>query len=84
MAGDLPSTPSDVVASLVRATNAHDIDAFVSLFAEDDDSRQPAFSARDGAIAGARLYVEPVEPGGAGIDTAAATMARSGPSEARA
>lgn len=147
MAGDLPSTPSDVVASLVRAMNAHDIDAFVSLFAEDYDSRQPAhpdrafvgrdqvranwstvfagvpdfhsellaavesddtmwtewrwlgthadgsrldmagvivFSVRGGAIAGARLYVEPVEQGGAGIDTAAADMAGRGASEAQA
>jgi limonene-1,2-epoxide hydrolase len=126
-----------VVAALAAAMNAHDIDAFVALFAEDYDSRQPAhpdrafrgreqvranwsavfagvpdfraeltataadgeavwsewrwhgthedasalamagvivFGVRDGSIAWARLYVEPVEQAGAGIEAAVDTM----------
>jgi ketosteroid isomerase-like protein len=122
-----------VATALLEAMNGHDIEAFVSLFAPDYDSRQPvhpdrAFRGRDqvranwsaifsgvpdfraelvataiegntvwsewrwrgthedgsrlemagviifgtraGAVAWARLYVEPVEQGGAGIDTA--------------
>jgi ketosteroid isomerase-like protein len=35
-----------VIAALAEATNAHDIDAFVALFAEDYDSRQPAHPDR--------------------------------------
>ena len=42
-AGDLRAA---VVAALAEATNAHDIDAFVALFAEDYDSRQPAHPDR--------------------------------------
>src|SRR4051812_26301529 len=41
--GDLPAT---VIAALAAATNAHDIDAFVALFCEDYDSRQPAHPDR--------------------------------------
>ncbi|MEA2194816.1 MAG: hypothetical protein QOG42_1250 [Solirubrobacteraceae bacterium] len=122
---------------LAQAMNAHDIDAFVALFAEDYDSRQPAhpdrafrgreqvrenwsaifasvpdfhadlvgasadgsrlwsewrwqgthadgsrldmagvivFGVRDGAIAWARLYVEPIEQDGAGIEAAVSEM----------
>jgi ketosteroid isomerase-like protein len=122
-----------VATALAQALNAHDIDAFVSLFAPDYDSRQPAhpdrtfrgsdqvranwtamfsgmpdFGAelistavegdavwsewrwhgthqdgspldmagvmicgiRDGQIAWARLYLEPVEEGAAGIEAA--------------
>ena len=122
-----------VVAALAEAMNAHDIDAFVSLFAPDYDSRQPVhpdrrfqgrdqvranwsamfagipdfradllatavnadtvwsewrwhgthedgspfemagvivLGVREGTIAWARLYVEPVERAGAGIDAA--------------
>jgi ketosteroid isomerase-like protein len=45
-------SPAAVVVALAEATNAHDIDAFVALFAEDYDSRQPAhpdraFAGRD-------------------------------------
>ena len=134
----MPSDPSEVIAALVRAMNEHDVDAFVALFAEDYDSRQPAhpdrafvglepvranwssifagvpdfraelvasepgrdtmwtewrwqgthddgtrldmagvivFGLRAGKFAWARLYVEPVEQGGAGIDAAVARMA---------
>ena len=39
-------TPLGVAAALARATNAHDIEAFVSLFAEDYDSEQPAHPDR--------------------------------------
>jgi len=46
------STPDAVVTALLEATNAHAIDAFVSLFAHDYDSEQPvhpdrAFRGRD-------------------------------------
>jgi hypothetical protein len=46
------SAPDAVVTALLEATNAHDIDAFVSLFADDYDSEQPlhpdrAFRGRD-------------------------------------
>jgi ketosteroid isomerase-like protein len=130
-------TPTGVAAALAEAMNAHDIDAFVSLFAADYDSRQPAhpdrafvgrdqvrenwsavFSGvpdfraelvaaaegadtlwsewrwsgthadgsaldmagvivagvRDGRLAWARLYVEPVESGGEGIGAAVRDM----------
>jgi ketosteroid isomerase-like protein len=129
--------PEGVATALAEAMNAHDIEAFVSLFAPDYDSRQPAhpdrafvgrdqvranwsavFSGvpdfraelvatavegdtlwsewrwrgtqadespldmagvivggvRDGRLAWARLYVEPVEAGGAGIDAAVRDM----------
>jgi ketosteroid isomerase-like protein len=129
--------PPAVAAALAEAMNAHDIDAFVSLFAADYDSRQPvhpdrAFVGRDqvranwsavfsgvpdfraelvataveadtlwtewrwrgthedgsrldiagvivfgiegGRFAWARLYVEPVESGGEGIDAAVREM----------
>jgi ketosteroid isomerase-like protein len=132
--------PREVAVALVEATNAHDIDAFVALFAPDYDSQQPAhpdrafqgrdqvranwsavfagvpdfraelvasaveadtvwsewrwsgthedgsrlemagvivFGARDGRIAWARLYVEPVEAGGEGIDAAVREMSGS-------
>jgi ketosteroid isomerase-like protein len=125
--------PRAVAAALAAAMNAHDIDAFVALFASDYDSRQPAhpdrafvgsdqvranwsamfsgvpdfraelvatavdgetlwsewrwrgthedggpfdmagvivFGVRDGRLGWARLYVEPVEAGGEGIDAA--------------
>src|SRR3954447_21942462 len=38
--------PLAVVAALTAAMNAHDIDAFVALFAEDYDSEQPAHPDR--------------------------------------
>ena len=129
--------PAAVVAALAEAMNAHDIDAFVALFAEDYDSRQPAhpdrafrgcdqvranwsavfagvpdfraeltatatdgetvwsewrwhgthvdssplemtgvivLGVREGSIAWARLYVEPVEQAGAGIEAAVDAM----------
>ena len=128
---------TDVAKSLQRAMNEHDLEAFVSLFAEDYDSKAPAhpdrafrgreqvrsnwtaiFSGvpdfradliatavtedsvwtewrwdgtqadgsplqmagvivmgiRDGSIAWGRLYVEPVEQSGAGIDAAVSKM----------
>jgi len=130
---ETPSDPMDVVRRLHAALNAHDLDAMVSLFAEDYDSTFPAhpdraftgagqvrtnwsqmFSAvpdmratlvrdalvgdtawtewdwvgtlpegapyhmrgviimgtREKKIAWARLFMEPVEEGGAGIDAA--------------
>jgi hypothetical protein len=39
-------TPLEVAAALARAMNAHDIEAFVSLFSEDYDSEQPAHPDR--------------------------------------
>jgi ketosteroid isomerase-like protein len=128
-----------VAAALGDAMNAHDIEAFVSLFADDYDSEQPVhpdrafqgreqvranwsaifsgvpdfraelvdtaveadavwsewrwdgtqedgsrlemagviiMSLRDGQIARARLYVEPVDRGGEGIDAAVREMSR--------
>ena len=44
-ARDLPAA-GDLAASLAEAINAHDIDAFVSLFAPDYDSRQPVHPDR--------------------------------------
>jgi uncharacterized protein (TIGR02246 family) len=41
-----PEEPLAVVTALLEATNAHDIDAFVALFAEDYDSEQPAHPDR--------------------------------------
>jgi hypothetical protein len=46
------STPAAVATSLLDAMNARDVDAFVSLFADDYDSEQPvhpdrAFRGRD-------------------------------------
>ena len=133
--------PQQVAAALAEAMNAHDLEAFVAVFAEDYDSRQPvhpdrAFVGRDqvranwsavfagvpdfraelvgtavagdtlwsewrwtgtqeggdpldmagvivcgvdaGTIAWARLYVEPVERGGAGIEAAVRDMAGRG------
>jgi hypothetical protein len=129
--------PREVAVALVEAMNAHDIDAFVALFAPDYDSRQPAhpdrafqgrdqvranwsavfagvpdfraelvasaaeadtvwsewrwsgthedgsrldmagvivFGVRDRRLAWARLYVEPIEAGGEGIDAAVREM----------
>jgi ketosteroid isomerase-like protein len=126
-----------IATAIAEAMNAHDIDAFVALFAPDYDSRQPAHPERaftgrdqvranwssifagvpdfraelvasaaagdtewsewrwsgtqtdggrlemagvmvcgvqDGAIAWARLYVEPVEQGGADIDATVRSM----------
>ena len=40
------ATPQALAAALADAMNAHDIDAFVSLFASDYDSRQPAHPDR--------------------------------------
>jgi ketosteroid isomerase-like protein len=133
---DVAATKAVAVA-LAEAMNAHDIDAFVSLFAADYDSRQPAHPDRafvgrdqvranwsavftgvpdfraelvataveadtlwsewrwrgthedgssldmagvivcgveDGRLAWARLYFEPVESGGEGIDAAVREM----------
>ena len=133
MSGD----PHEVAFALVEAMNAHDIEAFVALFAPDYDSRQPAhpdrafqgrdqvhanwsavfagvpdfraelvasvaeadtvwtewrwsgthedgsrldmagvivFGVRDGRVAWARLYVEPIEAGGEGIEAAVREM----------
>jgi len=130
-------TSRAVAAALADAMNAHDIEAFVSLFATDYDSEQPVhpdrafrgreqvrtnwsaifagvpdfraelvatavaddtvwtewrwhgtnedgsrleiagviiLGLRDGRIARARLYVEPVERGGEGIDAAVREM----------
>ena len=130
-------TPRAVAAALADAFNAHDIDAFVSLFAPDYDSQQPVhpdrafvgrdqvranwsevfegvpdfraelvacaveddtawtewrwhgtqtdggrlemagvivMRVRDGQIAAARLYVEPVDRAGEGIDAAVRDM----------
>jgi len=39
-------SPAAVIAALAEATNRHDIDAFVALFAEDYDSQQPAHPDR--------------------------------------
>jgi uncharacterized protein (TIGR02246 family) len=129
--------PRAVVAALADAMNAHDIEAFVSLFAADYDSEQPVhpdrafrgrdqvranwtavfagvpdfraelvataveadtvwtewrwhgthqdgsplemagviiLSVREGRVAQARLYVEPVQRGGEGIDAAVRDM----------
>ena len=41
-----PGHTQAVAAALAEATNAHDIDAFVSLFAPDYDSQQPAHPDR--------------------------------------
>jgi ketosteroid isomerase-like protein len=41
------TTPQTLAVAMVAAMNAHDIDAFVSLFADDYDSRQPAHPDRD-------------------------------------
>ncbi|HEY7077616.1 MAG TPA: nuclear transport factor 2 family protein [Solirubrobacteraceae bacterium] len=46
MAAEDSDPPAAVVAALAEATNAHDIDAFVALFAEDYDSQQPAHPDR--------------------------------------
>jgi ketosteroid isomerase-like protein len=130
-------TPLGVAAALARAMNAHDLEAFVSLFSEDYASEQPAhpdrtfrgrdqvranwsavfsgvpdfraelvasavdsdtvwtewrwhgthadgsrlkmagvivMGVRNASIAWARLYVEPVEAAGAGIDAAVREM----------
>lgn len=40
------SDSAAAIAALAEATNAHDIDAFVALFAEDYDSQQPAHPDR--------------------------------------
>src|SRR6476620_9165426 len=40
------ATPEAVAGALAEAMNAHDIDAFVSLFAPDYDSQQPAHPDR--------------------------------------
>ena len=132
--------PRALATALAEAMNAHDIDAFVSLFAPDYDSRQPAhpdrafvgrdqvranwsavfsgvpdfraelvatavegdtlwtewrwsgtheggsrldmagvivFGVRAGKFAWARLYVEPIESGGDGIDAAVREMSGS-------
>jgi ketosteroid isomerase-like protein len=136
-----PDGPGAVAAALADAMNAHDIEAFVALFAADYDSRQPAHPDRafrgreqvranwsavfegvpdfraelvavattadtawtewrwdgthadgsrlemagvivlgvhDGQIAWGRLYVEPVEQAGGGIDAAVDEMSRGG------
>jgi hypothetical protein len=131
----MPSSPHPVAFALLEAMNAHDLDAFVALFAEDYVSEQPnhpdrgfrgreqvlanwstifegvpdfsselvasavagddvwtewrwhgtrlemagviVLTVRDGAIARARLYIEPVERGG-GIEAAVRGMSRGG------
>jgi ketosteroid isomerase-like protein len=133
------ASPRATTAALADAMNAHDIEAFVSLFADDYDSRQPAhpdrafkgreqvranwsaifegvpdfraelvgtavdvdtvwsewrwsgthedgtrlqmvgviiLGLRDGNITWARLYVEPVEESGEGIEAAVREMSR--------
>lgn len=140
MSADHTDTLADVATSLQRAMNEHDLEAFVSLFAEDYESRQPAhpdrgfggreqvrtnwsaifsgvpdfladlvavassgdsvwsewgwegthadgsrlemagviiMGVRDGLIAWGRLYIEPVERSGEGIDAAVSRMAGS-------
>jgi ketosteroid isomerase-like protein len=137
MSAPSTATPGVVAAALADAMNAHDLEAFVSLFAPDYDSRQPVhpdrafvgreqvranwsavfsgvpdfhadlvataveddtlwsewrwqgthedgsrldmagvvvFGVQGGRIAWARLYVEPVESGGEGIDAAVRDM----------
>jgi ketosteroid isomerase-like protein len=132
--------PRAVATALADAMNAHDIEAFVSLFAPDYESRQPAhpdrafvgrdqvranwsavfagvpdfraelvatavegdtlwtewrwsgtqedgsrldmagvivFGVKGGTFAWARLYVEPIESGGEGIDAAVREMSGS-------
>ena len=46
MAGKDSDSPAAVIAALAEATNAHDIDAFVAVFASDYDSQQPAHPDR--------------------------------------
>src|SRR3954470_15357424 len=46
VAGSDMRTPLEVAGALVEAMNAHDIEAFVSLFSEDYDSEQPAHPDR--------------------------------------
>lgn len=46
MAAEDNDSPAAVIAALAEATNQHDIDAFVALFAEDYDSQQPAHPDR--------------------------------------
>jgi ketosteroid isomerase-like protein len=46
MAAEHHDSPAAVVCALAEATNAHDIDAFVGLFAEEYDSEQPAHPDR--------------------------------------
>jgi primosomal protein N' (replication factor Y) len=46
VAAEDSDSPAAVIAALVQATNAHDIDAFVALFATDYDSQQPAHPDR--------------------------------------
>ena len=46
MTGQGTHSGVEVIAALAEATNAHDIDAFVALFAKDYDSRQPAHPDR--------------------------------------
>ena len=46
MSSPKPASPEAVAGALAEAMNAHDIDAFVSLFAADYDSRQPAHPDR--------------------------------------
>lgn len=138
---DRRTDPAAVAAAIAEAMNAHDIEAFVALFAADYDSRQPShpdrafrgreqvranwsavfdgvpdfraelvavaesgdtawtewrwhgthadgsrlemagviiLGVRDGEIAWARLYVEPVEHAGGGIDAAVERMSGAG------
>jgi ketosteroid isomerase-like protein len=46
VAAEPSASPAAVIAALAEATNAHDIDAFVALFAEDYESQQPAHPDR--------------------------------------
>src|SRR6478735_3897589 len=46
VAGKDSDSPAAVIAALAEATNAHDIDAFVAVFAQDYDSQQPAHPDR--------------------------------------
>ena len=59
-----------VAERLSDAMTARDIDAFVACFDEEYESEQPVHPDRRWA----RLYVEPVEQGGAGIDAAVRDM----------
>jgi len=62
-----------VVERLDAALNARDIEALVALFAL-DMAGVIVMGIRDDRLAWARLYVEPVEQVGAGIDAAVQEM----------
>ena len=67
---------ASIMNRLLSAMNAHDLDAFVACFAADYESEQPAQPAQGVIVVGVqhdqiawgRLYMEPIEQGGANID----------------